>query len=243
TRASRAGHRGPAQLRAPRVACRLGGARPPALRARGRRRSRARAQSGRLRLAPARELPCPHGAGRAPRAERTAPAGRGPRLATALGQDPAAEAALRRALVLSPWSPEVRDRLALQLWARGERQEGTAELEESMLRFPSLSSHAYLSPASEREHQGLADDDPSGRLAALDAEMAEAIGRGLERALGSAAGGERTAIVEDLASMLEARGPWRGDAAALTAEEGRNAGANRPLARAARDTVQARAKT
>src|SRR5205823_6385668 len=49
-------------------------------------------------------------------------------LATALGQDSAAEAALRRALVLSPWSPEVRDRLALQLWARGARQEGAAEL-------------------------------------------------------------------------------------------------------------------
>jgi len=160
-------------------------------------------------------------------------------LATALGQDPAAEAALRRALVLSPWSPEVRDRLALQLWARGARPEGAAELEESMFRFPSLSSHAYLSAASERDRQGIADDDPSGRLAALDAEMAEAIGRGLERALGSAAGGERTAIVEDLASMLEARGHWREAAAALQAEAGRNAEVSGQLARAARDYLKA----
>src|SRR5439155_130173 len=75
-------------------------------------------------------------------------------LATVLGQDPAAEAALRRALVLSPWSPEVRDRLALQLWARGARQEGAAELEESMFRFPSLSSHAYLTPARRARHAG-----------------------------------------------------------------------------------------
>src|SRR2546422_1631906 len=154
-------------------------------------------------------------------------------------QDPAAVAALRRALALSPWSPEVRDRLALQLWARGERQESAAELEESMFRFPSLSSHAYLSPPSERDHQGIADDDPSGRLAALDAEMAEAIGRGLERALGSAAGGERTAIVEDLASMLEARGHWREAAAALQAEAGRNAEVSGQLARAARDYLKA----
>src|SRR3989442_10260087 len=153
-------------------------------------------------------------------------------LATVLGQDPAAEAALRRALVLSPWSPEVRDRLALQLWARGARQEGAAELEGSMFRLPSLSSHAYLSPASEGDRQGIADDDPSGRLSALDAEMAEAIGRGLERALASPAGGERTPIVEDLASMLEARGHWRETAAAPPAEGGRNAGGRGPPARA-----------
>ncbi len=160
-------------------------------------------------------------------------------LATALGQDPAAEAALRRALALSPWSPEVRDRLALQLWARGARQEGAAELEESMFRFPSLSSHAYLSPASERDRQGIADDDPNGRLSALDAEMAEAIGRGLERALASPAGGERTPIVEDLASMLEARGHWREAAAALQAEAGRNAEVSGQLVRAARDYLKA----
>src|SRR5439155_3287601 len=93
-------------------------------------------------------------------------------LGAALEPGPAAEAELRRALALSPWSPEVRDRLALQLWARGARQEGAAELEESMFRFPSLSSHAYLGPASERERHGIPDDGLSGRMAALDDEMA-----------------------------------------------------------------------
>src|SRR5205809_6432667 len=69
--------------------------------------------------------------------------------------------------------------------------------------------------------------------------MAEAIGRGLERALGSTAGGERTAIVEDLASMLEARGQWREAAAALQAEAGGNAEVSGQLARAARDYIKA----
>jgi tetratricopeptide (TPR) repeat protein len=140
---------------------------------------------------------------------------------------------------LSPWSPEVRDRLALQLWARGARQEGAAELEESMFRFPSLSSHAYLGPAAERERHGIPDDGLSGQMAALDDEMAEAIGRGLDRALESAAGGERMAIVEDLATLLEARGHWREAAAALQAEAGRNAEVSGQLARAARDYLKA----
>src|SRR5947208_5201296 len=69
--------------------------------------------------------------------------------------------------------------------------------------------------------------------------MAEAIGRGLERALGSTAGGEQTAIVEDLASMLEARGQWREAAAALQAEAERNAEVSGQLARAARDYLKA----
>src|SRR5205809_6581989 len=69
--------------------------------------------------------------------------------------------------------------------------------------------------------------------------MAEAIGRGLNRALEAAAGGERMAIVEDLASMLEARGHWREAAAALQAEAGRNAEVSGQLARAARDYLKA----
>ena len=158
--------------------------------------------------------------------------------ATVLGQGPAAEAALRRALVLSPWSPEVRDGLALQLWARGARQEAAAELEESMFRFPSLSSHAYLSQASERSGQG-APDDPNAQLSALDDEMAQAISRGLGRALGSAAGGERTAIVEDLATLYEARGHWREAAAALQDEARRNPELGGQLARAAGDYLKA----
>src|SRR5207247_4264805 len=98
------------------------------------------------------------------------------------------------------------------------------------------------SPASERDRQGIADDDPSGRLSALDDEMAEAIGRGLERALGSAAGGERTPIVEDLASLLEARGHWREAAASLPAEAGPNEEVRGQLARAARDYLKAGGK-
>jgi len=138
-------------------------------------------------------------------------------LAAILGPGPATEAELRRALALSPWSPEVRDRLALQLWARGARQEGAAELEESMSRFPFLTSHAYLGSGGELEPGDAgqvvrAQDEGDGlnaRLAALDDEMADAIGRGLNRALESSAGEERTGIVEDLVTLLEARAHWR----------------------------------
>jgi len=171
-------------------------------------------------------------------------------LAAALEPGPAAEAELRRALALSPWSPEVRDRLALQLWARGARQEGAAELEESMSRFPSLTSHAYLGAGEELEpgrHAGevvRAEDEGDGdglnaRLAALEDEMAEAIGRGLNRALESSAGEERTRIVEDLVTLLEARAHWRDAATALQAEAERNARSVGPLVRAARDYLKA----
>src|SRR5947208_1065192 len=171
-------------------------------------------------------------------------------LAAALERGPAAEAELRRALALSPWSPEVRDRLALQLWARGARQEGAAELEESMSRFPSLTSHAYLGAGEELEpgrHAGevvRAEDEGDGdglnaRLAALEDEMAEAIGRGLNRALESSAGEERTRIVEDLVTLLEARAHWRDAATALQAEAERNARSVGPLVRAARDYLKA----
>ena len=168
-------------------------------------------------------------------------------LAALVGPGPAAEAALRRALVLSPWSPEVRDRLALQLWARGARHEGAAELEESMVRFPALTSHAYLAPGGELELRPAgrpirADDEGDGlsvRLARLEDDMAEAIGRGLDRALQSAAGEERTAIVEDLVTLLEARGHWKEAAAALQAEAARSAQGGGQLARAAGDYLKA----
>ena len=167
-------------------------------------------------------------------------------LAAILGPGPATEAELRRALALSPWSPEVRDRLALQLWARGARQEGAAELEESMSRFPFLTSHAYLGSGGELEPGDAgqvvrAQDEGDGlnaRLAALDDEMADAIGRGLNRALESSAGEERTGIVEDLVTLLEARAHWREAATALQAEAGRNARSVSPLVRAARDYLK-----
>ncbi len=161
-------------------------------------------------------------------------------LAAALEPGPAAEAELRRALALSPWSPEVRDRLALQLWARGARQEGAAELEESMSRFPSLTSHAYLGAGEVVRAEDEGDGDGlNARLAALEDEMAEAIGRGLNRALESSAGEERTRIVEDLVTLLEARAHWKDAATALQAEAERNARSVGPLVRAARDYLKA----
>src|SRR5438552_645622 len=169
-------------------------------------------------------------------------------LAAALGPGPEAEAELRRALALSPWSGEIRDGLGLRLWARGARAEGAAELEESMFRFPSLASHAYLGPAGQLEPrdagqliQALDEGDVLGlRLAALEDAMAEAIGRGLDRALREPpAGEERAAIVEDLATLLEARGRWSEAARALVAEADHGAGSGRTLARAARDYLEA----
>src|SRR5206468_13048623 len=67
-------------------------------------------------------------------------------LAKALGPGPEGEEALRRVLALHPWAIEVRDELGLRLWARGDRDAGSAELEKSILLFPYLISHAYLSP-------------------------------------------------------------------------------------------------
>src|SRR5207237_417886 len=131
----------------------------------------------------------------------------------------------------------------LQLWARGARAEGAAELEESMFRFPSLASHAYLGPAGQLEPhdagqliQALDEGDVLGlRLAALEDAMAEAIGRGLDRALREPPpGDERAAIVEDLATLLEARGRWSEAARALVAEADHGAGSARTPARAAR---------
>src|SRR5439155_5353284 len=63
-------------------------------------------------------------------------------------------------------------------------------------------------------------------------------GRGLNRALESSAGEERTGIVEDLVTLLEARAHWREAATALQAEAGRNARSVSPLVRAARDYLK-----
>src|SRR6185295_2290001 len=120
----------------------------------------------------------------------------------------------RQALVLAPWSAGVRDALALRLWRRGERAEALAELEDSMVRFPYLVSHGYLSPDSEVEErdvgqliQALAEGDTLRvRLVALDSERIAAIERGLRRALSGVAPGDRRTIVEDLVMLLEARG-------------------------------------
>ena len=168
-------------------------------------------------------------------------------LAEALGPGPEGDEALRRALALEPWSADVRDQLGLRLLARGEREAGAAELEESMYRFPYLASHAYLSadvdspsdPA--RLVRALAEGDTlSIQLAALESETAAAIERGLRRALDDAALGEnRVSIANDLVSLLEARERWS-EAAVVLAEEGdRSLDANTDLGRAARNYLKA----
>jgi O-antigen ligase/tetratricopeptide (TPR) repeat protein len=164
------------------------------------------------------------------------------------GSGPEAEAAHARAIALSPWAPELRDALALQLWNDDRRDAAVAELEESMFRYPYLVSHAYLSPESDVVPRGpndwlrvLADGDTIAvRLAALDAAMAGAIERGLTRALEVAPDGvTRAGIVDDLATLLEARERFGDAAAHLRAEADRNEDGRAYLARAARAALRA----
>jgi len=170
-------------------------------------------------------------------------------LAAVLGSGPEGEAALRRALALSPSSTELRDELALRLLARGSRADGERELEQSMFEFPYLVSHAYLSPDSDTAPRSagqlirtLADGDTIAvRLEALDDGMAGAVQRGLERAADADAVGPRHAsIVLDLVTLLEVRGQWADAAARLHAEAERGADSRAYFARAARDYLKAR---
>ena len=171
-------------------------------------------------------------------------------LASVLERGPDAEDALRRALVLEPWSAGVRDRLALALWARGERDSAVAELEDSMRRLPELTAHAYLSPettfvSTEPTEllRSLTDGDTVElRLARLAPEMTSAVEHGLVRALDDApAGPARDAVVDDLATLREVGKRWA-DAAALLHDEAKRAAASGPyLARAARDYLRAHA--
>jgi tetratricopeptide (TPR) repeat protein len=169
--------------------------------------------------------------------------------AATLGAGPEAEAAFRRAIALSPWAPELRDQLAFQLWHEDRRDVALAELEESMFRYPYLVSHGYLSPdgdlvaRSPREWlRVLADGDTVAvRLAALDDAMADAIERGLTRALAVAPEGDvRSGIVDDLATLLEARERWTDAAKFLRAEAGRSEDGHAYLARAARSALKAK---
>ena len=168
-------------------------------------------------------------------------------LAEALGSGTDGDEALRRALALEPWSADVRDQLGLRLLARGEREAGAAELEESMYRFPYLASHAYLSAdvdaASDpaRVVRALAEGDTlSIQLAALESGSAAAIERGLRRALNDASlGSTRASIANDLVALLEARERWA-EAATVLADEGdRSLDANTDLGRAARNYLKA----
>lgn len=169
-------------------------------------------------------------------------------MATVLGPGPAADAALRRAMALDPRSPELRDRLAFELRERGERAAGAVELETSMAEFPWLVSHAWLDEGNEAGTQtaaalirSLAEGDGTAvRLAALEPDESAAIVRGLRRALVSASSGEaRMGIVDDLATVLEARGEWRDAAEILRTEAERSLDGGSRLARAARDYLTA----
>jgi len=78
------------------------------------------------------------------------------------------------------------------------------------------------------------------RLASLDGPMIDAVERGLRRALDEApAGPERTRIVNDLVTLLEARGRWRDAAATLAAEAGAGVDGAPNLARAAQNYLKA----
>jgi Tfp pilus assembly protein PilF len=169
--------------------------------------------------------------------------------AEAVGDTPEGEAALRRAVSLDPWSATLRDDLAIRLLDEGNRDAGSAELEESMRRFPYLASHGYLSPELDPSQQdakrlirALAEGDTMTiRLASLDADMAEAIDRGLVQAQADAAeGDERAAVVNDRVTLLEARERWGEAAALLEAEAGNSASAGTALARAAQNYLKAR---
>jgi O-antigen ligase/polysaccharide polymerase Wzy-like membrane protein len=173
-------------------------------------------------------------------------------LAEALGPGPDGDEAFRRALALEPWASEVRDRLALRLWARGERAAAAAEMEESLVRVPYLVSHSFLAADtnvagmdSEQLRQAVVDGATlRTRLASLEPELAAAIDRGLTRALGDvAAGSARATTVEDLVSLHEARGQWATAAALLRDEAERSVEASGQLARAARDFLEARDAT
>lgn len=171
-------------------------------------------------------------------------------LASTLDEGPEAEAALRRALVLEPWSATLRDRLGLALWARGEHTVAAAELEESMRRLPSLEAHAYLSPETRfvaRDPGQLLRTITDGdtvqlRLANLAPEMTAAVERGLAGALDSAvAGPERASIVDDLATLLEVGERWSAAATLLHDEAQTGAADGTYLTRAARDYLRAHA--
>jgi len=168
-------------------------------------------------------------------------------LAIALGGD-GSEQALRRAVRLDPWAVELRDWLAAELASRGEVAAAAAELEESIARYPYLVSHALPEPARD-ERGGVASgwlDDLAGsdplrtQLASLDAALADAVERGLRRALAERpAGRERQVVADDLVLLLEARGRWGEagatlrDAAGITPEDAPR------LARAASDFLRA----
>jgi tetratricopeptide (TPR) repeat protein len=170
-------------------------------------------------------------------------------LATVIGPGPEGDDALRRAIALSPWAPEVRDQLALRLWERGEHTAAAREFEESMCRFPYLVSHAYLSPDSRSIlPQGPAElvralangETTTLRLAGLAPEIGAAVQDGLTRALAATpTGTARASIVDDLVTVLETRNEWSRAAHVLAAEADRSVAGGHYQARAARAFLRA----
>jgi hypothetical protein len=169
-------------------------------------------------------------------------------LASVLGPGPEGDRALRHALRLEPWYMPGRDELALRLWRRGDRAAAAAELEESFVRFPSLSRHAFLGPEvpiapgdTAFVIRALADGDTlSVRLARLDPALAAAIERGLDRALARIPPGARRAdIVADRVALLEAGERWAEAADTLRAEAERDEYDERSLSQAARNYLKA----
>jgi O-antigen ligase len=168
-------------------------------------------------------------------------------LAAGPGQDGDDE--MRRAIALNPWSPELRDALASRLAERGLAEQAAAELEESMFRYPYLVSHDYLSTAAtsaahtpQEMLRALADGDTVPvRLAALDDTTARAIERGLTRALADTSPGtNRAGILNDLASLLEARERFADATTLLRSEAARNQDGRASLARAAKNALRSK---
>ncbi len=169
-------------------------------------------------------------------------------LADVLGPGAEGDEALRRALALDPWSAEMRDDLAFRLLDRGATSAGLAELEESIYRFPYLASHAFLGPDVQpkpgdraRLIRALAEGDTLGmRLATLEPDVADAVERGLTRALDDAGpGDERATIVNDRVTLLEARERWQAAARVLSDEAKRTFDGDGNLPRAARNYLKA----
>lgn len=167
--------------------------------------------------------------------------------AAVAGPGPDGDAALRRAIALSPWAPELRDALAFRLADDGQAQAAATELEESMFRYPYLVSHDYMrttlpltgrTPAERL--RALADGDTVPvRLAALDDVTAGAIERGLGRALDATPPGVvRAGILNDLALLLEARDRHADAARLLRAEAAASHDGRLLMARAARNALR-----
>jgi hypothetical protein len=167
--------------------------------------------------------------------------------AAVAGPGPEGDAALRRAIALSPWAPELRDALAFRLADDGNAHAAAAELEESMFRYPYLVSHDYMRTTlpltgrtSAERLRALADGDTVPvRLAALDDVTAGAIERGLGRALDATPpGAMRAGILNDLALLLEARDRHADAARLLRAEAAASHDGRLLMARAARNALR-----